>query len=621
LMPLTLILSCLLLPSAVLLALTMYYRVDAGKSLFETSEDVTNMHMVYVDLSATILTNISSLSGTLAPFLIAMVMQIWSPYVARALLKASQENPETSHPLPTPVQFSLLANMRAGRCDQIWKYVSHRRRAPRTRPSILRQTAIILFMSLFVAFLTFLGDQFFHVWSESVNLYRYTVPKTSSSFGRGLTPECMAFNRSNNYGWPCTRDGSIPRQEYAERENDFSYIGANTSQLNQIRFLTATDLPRGDLAVLYPAPGALPPHVDYRASTLGVSTQCQFMTPICKIKHISNILTQFNCSDTFFGVLGKPANISYDMFSKAQDPDVPGLAWKISPSLEYLFYSDEKLEVPYNVMGWNLVTGNNDPNLPLLPDSKLVNPVFLSVAGRITRDNIATDSTLAAESASHLFLPTYDAAIFDFFLNCSYTTYDVEYTIVNRTTQPDFTFTPTLNGSVAEEWHGRQQYVSLNGDPSDGLAESNLIAAKQKTPEDFARTWANLYSVRVLAVIGAYTNPRLNFQEQVRDQLLVTRIVPWTLYFLLVANFTYALIGVVVGATAWAVSTREVLKLSDSMDLNKQIAEKYGGVEMGGFGEDRKMTSIAKVTLEGAADSGLRVGVIGNKFESLYFAF
>src|SRR5947209_3889907 len=48
LMPLTLILSCLLLPSAVLLALTMYYRVDAGKSLFETSEDVTNMHMVYV---------------------------------------------------------------------------------------------------------------------------------------------------------------------------------------------------------------------------------------------------------------------------------------------------------------------------------------------------------------------------------------------------------------------------------------------------------------------------------------------------------------------------------------------------------------------------------------------
>ena len=566
-------LLCLLLPSSALLALIMYYKVNTGKSLLEISENVTNVHALYVDLSATILTNVSSVSSTFAPFLIAVVMEIWSPYVARALLKASQENPETSHQLPTPVQFSLLANMRAGRSGQVWEYVSHRRQAPRTRPPILRQTAIILFMCIFVTFLTFLGDQFFHIWSESVNLYRYTVPKTSSSFGRGLTPECIAFNRTNNHGWPCTRDSVIPQQEYAERENDVSYIQANTSKLNQIRFVSAADLPRGDLAVLYPATGAVPPHVDYRASTLAVSTQCQLMTPICKIKHISSILTQFNCSDTFFGVLGKPANISYDMFSKAQDPDVPGLAWKISPSLEYLFYSDEKLEVPYNVMGWNPVTGNNDPTLPLLPNSKLVNPVFLSVAGRVTRDNIATDSSLATQSASHLFLPTYDDTVFDFFLNCSYTTYDVEYTIVNGTTHPDFTFTPTPNGSVSEEWHGRQQYVSLNGDPSGGLAESNFMAAKQKTPEDFARTWANLYSTRVLAVIGAYTNPRLNIQEQVRDQLLVTRIVPWTLVFLLVTNFTYALLGVGVGATAGAVSTREVLEVSANMDLNKQITE------------------------------------------------
>jgi hypothetical protein len=59
--------------------------------------------------------------------------------------------------------------------------------------------------------------------------------------------------------------------------------------------------------------------------------------------------------------------------------------------------------------------------------------------------------TLAAKSAAPLFLPTYGGAIFDFFLNCSYTTYDVEYTIINGTTQSDFSFKPTLNGSVAEE--------------------------------------------------------------------------------------------------------------------------------------------------------------------------
>ena len=620
LLPLSLILSGLLLPSAVLLALVTCYKVDAGKSLFKIFERVPDMQKVNINFSATILTNISSISSTLAPFLIALLMKIWSPFIARALLRASQENSETSQSLPTPVQFSLLANMRAGRCDQLWKYGLQRWQASRTGPLVLRQTTIVLFMSLFVTFLTFLGDQFFHIWTESENLYQYTVPGTLSSFGRGLTPECISFNRSNNYGLPCTRDGFLSNQEYAERENQVSLILANTSQLNQINFLTATDLPRGDLTVLYPASGVAPPNVDYRATTLGVSTQCQFMTPMCKIKHISEILTQFNCSESFFGVLGKPANISYDLLSKAQDPDVPGLAWKISPSLEYMFYSDPNLQVPYNVLGLDPETGNGDPNLPLLPNSKLVNPVYLAVAGRVSISDISLESTLATQSSSDLFVPTDNDGVFDFFLNCSYTTYDVEYTMFNGTTQPDFTFTPTPNGSVAEEWHGIQQYVSLDGDPSNGLAQSSILAAQQKTPEDYARAWANLYSVRVLAAIGAYTNPRANIQEQNRDQLLVTSIVPWTLGFLLAANFIYALLGLVVSAIAWAVSTTEVLEVSEKMDLNKQIAGRYGGLEMGRFGKDTDRVTSTEVVSEEASDSGIRVGVIGDKFEALYLA-
>jgi hypothetical protein len=620
--PLLMIILCLLLPSAILLALTMYYKVNSGNSLFATSKSETNNHILYVDFSATSLTNISSVSSTLAPFVIGMLMGIWNPYVARAILEGSREDLKTSQPLPTPFQFSLLANMRAGRCDQLWKYFSSYWRTSRAKPSILRQTTIILFSSFVVTFLTFLGDQFFHIWSKSLIIARYTVPSNRSSFGRGLTSECIHFNRTNNHGWPCTRSSYdfISKQEFAEREQELSYLSANTSKLSQIQFLKVADLHEGDLAVLYPGTGVVPSYVDYHASTLGVSTQCQFMTPTCHIKYISDILTQFNCSETFFGVLGKPANISFDMESKAQDPDVPGLAWKISPSLEYAFYSDGKLQVPYNVMGWNPLTGNGDPDLPLLPDSKLVNPVFLSVAGRITGGDMAIGGNLAAESSSQLFLPTYDGYVFDFFLNCSYTTYDVEYTIIKGTTQPDFTFIPTLNGSVSEEWHGRQQYVSLNGDPSDGLTNSNLIAAKQKTPDDFARTWANLYSVRVLAVIGAYTNPRLNIQEQMRDQILVTRIVPWTLGFLLAANFTYVLLGLVVSAISWAVATKEVLQVSENMDLNKQITERYGGVEMSRFGNESEQTSVAGVLKGNDADSGLRVGIIGSKFESIYYA-
>jgi hypothetical protein len=137
--------------------------------------------------------------------------------------------------------------------------------------------------------------------------------------------------------------------------------------------------------------------------------------------------------------------------------------------------------------------------------------------------------------------------------------------------------------------------------------------------DDFARAWANLYSIRVLSVIGAYTDPRLNIQEQVRDQLVVTRIVPWTLGFLLSVNFTYAVLGMVVGALAWAVSTKEVLALSKKMDLNRQLTERYGGEEIS-RGKDRGRASMAEMIPQRHPHSGLRVGVIEEKFESLLLA-
>ena len=242
-----------------------------------------------------------------------------------------------------------------------------------------------------------------------------------------------------------------------------------------------------------------------------------------------------------------------------------------------------------------------------------------SIFQDIIRMHSLAKRILAPKSAAPLFLPRYGGAIFDFFLNCSYKTYDVEYTIINGTTQFDFSFKPTPNGSVVEEWHGRQQYVSLNGDPSGGLVENQFTTAKLPTPHDFARAWANLYSVRVLSITVAYTDPRLNIQGQVRSQLLVTRVVPWTLGFLLAANFTFVLLGMVVGAIARAVLTKGVLEVSETMDLNRLITERYGGAEMGG-GSDYQRASTAQMTFQRDPDNRFRVGVIKAKFEGLYFA-
>ena len=67
----------------------------------------------------------------------------------------------------------------------------------------------------------------------------------------------------------------------------------------------------------------------------------------------------------------------------------------------------------------------------------------------------------------------------------------------------------------------------------------------------------------------------------------------WTVGFLLAANFAYALLGMVVGAIALTVSARELLELSKKMDLNNQIAGRYGDVAMEDFGKADEMVAAA----------------------------
>jgi hypothetical protein len=58
------------------------------------------------------------------------------------------------------------------------------------------------------------------------------------------------------------------------------------------------------------------------------------------------------------------------------------------------------------------------------------------------------------------------------------------------------------------------------------------------------------------------------------------------------------------------------------MDLNKQITERYGGWETSGFGHDSGGASVAEAIgiKEQDTDSGSRVGIIGSKFQSIYYA-
>src|SRR5438046_10275140 len=102
------------------------------------------------------------------------------------------------------------------------------------------------------------------------------------------------------------------------------------------------ELAHGDLAVLIPQSEDLSNNIDYRASTIGVSTQCRPLTVHCKLNGAGpgGRYTQFNCTNNFWGMLGKPPNITTVINAKAEDPDLPPMAFKPVQSLQYGFFTE-----------------------------------------------------------------------------------------------------------------------------------------------------------------------------------------------------------------------------------------------------------------------------------------
>ena len=68
---------------------------------------------------------------------------------------------------------------------------------------------------------------------------------------------------------------------------------------------------------------------------------------------------------------------------------------------------------------------------------------------------------------------------------------------------------------------------------SDDLTDDVLQMALQPDSQSMADTWAKLFGVRVLSVIGGYTAPALNLQHQTRRQVLVARVHIGSMWFLI----------------------------------------------------------------------------------------
>jgi hypothetical protein len=133
------------------------------------------------------------------------------------------------------------------------------------------------------------------------------------------------MDRDANGGLPCSVSSLISENDYLREQNEMLFLLHNSSEISEIRVVPGDD---GDIAFPLPKTQYLSPYIDYRASTIGMTTQCKPISHLCDFGAWGpdDLYSGFFCSSKFWGVLGKTVN-------KTLDPDVPPLAISINTNL------------------------------------------------------------------------------------------------------------------------------------------------------------------------------------------------------------------------------------------------------------------------------------------------
>jgi hypothetical protein len=550
---------------AFLLGLIFGYRVKSEASLFNevsNSHALNNHAVVLVNYSATRIAFVASWASTVAPLLAGFIMNLMSYKTALLMYHSSLGSSQSD--LPTPYQYSLLIGLCLASSGRLRRYFSYTRKEDVMIPPVLRRAARTLSITLLLALIIFGADTALHYTASTINFDQISVSASTHAYGYGLSSTCLALNRTANFGMPCSRNGEVAlanETEYIAGQNEIFFLQHGTSNISQVKMVSAPAyMPPSDssrsaaqVALLVPQSTRLSPWQDFQASTTGVVTTCEPITSQCNFatSPLGPAYSTFNCSANFWGILGKAPNVSDSGF--LQDSAVPPLGFKPGSALQYSFFTDKNLSIPYDSTG---ALG------PFLTDDQLINPVYMGVAARFAATaqragvNMSTDPEIFSGATQFL----------DLTLRCRYTTYLVDYNWVNSTATIN-TMKVSPNGTTAEIFHGYNIVNSFNSFDSD-LQDIILGAALETDPQSLADAFANSYSSRVMSVIGPFLSSRNNIQEQTRNPLLVAKIPKIPLAILVAGCCCYVIFGIVSAMIAYrALRTVDVRDLAFRFSL------------------------------------------------------
>lgn len=458
-------------------------------------------------------------------------------------------------------------------------------------PPVLNRAALMFMLAVLLAMSVFIADTALHYLTSTIVFDRITInEEPGQAYGYGLSQTCLGLDRiKDNTGFPCSLGVGptfLDPNQTAEA-NEISRLQANTSLVSQIQ-LTGVDGMVGDMAVIIPHPRTISSDYDYRTTTVGIATSCNLVPPrLCDMRGVGNYssFTDFNCSENFYGQLGKSPNISSTDGLKADDPDLSPLAFKPAANIQYAYFTSPNLDVIWNPESWDPATNqpNDPPQAHLIPDNELLNPFYVGFGARLSNSTFADGSSMPHDD----LVFTTDNYLVDFIMSCSVTSYDVTLTWFKSAIQ-NVTATPSPNGTLLEVFHGRQIYFTVSGGAFDLQQNLVLAAIAGNDTASFLNKWQDLFSVKVLGTIGGYLTGRTNLEEQNRESLLVAKVPKSALGALIGCALLYSILGVVMFVAVFRTSSEDVHAISEQLSL--------AGLTNMAFGESKEKEVSSAMT-------------------------
>jgi hypothetical protein len=336
----------------------------------------------------------------------------------------------------------------------------------------------------------------------------------------------------------------------------------NVSETSMVRTLTK-DTAQFSYLGNTPQPGLSA--IDYTANTWAVQSQCTPVTTQCMDPdRFFGAGTPFECPFAFQGMLGGTTGV--------------GGRWQMA------YFTDSSAT-------------DNVTQFDPVP-----NPYYFSVAAALNEEIGRVSEGLSSDP--EIAVATHGAMVFTLF--CDATVYDVEYSVVNNTITR-FLY-ELSNSSTTTIIQGTQQYTEVG---TSLLQQAASVAAFSNSAQELADEFAVGYSRVSLSVAAGAFVPQPAVEAQLRQNMLVARVLKAPLASLLLANLLLAALGIVLTAIALFAARGETGEVQSRLSIPGLVANCFEGrrakassKSVDGMFEEKSALAGPKIKIQPSAEGG-----------------